>query len=100
MAARRYLVSGGAGFIGSNLVEALPRRAESVVVLDDFSTGRRQNLESALRARPSGAPEPIVIEGDIRHGATVRRALEGVTHVLHQAALPSVPRSIEDPAAS
>ncbi len=100
MAARRYLVTGGAGFIGSNLVEALLRRGDSVVVLDDFSTGRRPNLETAVRARSHGAPEPIVIQGDIRDRATVRRALEGVTHVLHQAALPSVPRSIEDPASS
>ncbi len=97
---RRYLVTGGAGFIGSNIVEALLRRGEQVVVLDDFSTGRRDNLESALKARREGAPPPDIIEGDIRHAATVRRAMRGVTHVLHQAALPSVQRSVEDPMAS
>src|SRR5207247_5013328 len=99
-AGRRYLVTGGAGFIGSHIVEALVRRGESVVVLDDFSTGRRQNLEAALRPRASGAPEPDVIEGDIRDKSAVRRALRGVTHVLHQAALPSVQRSVEDPTSS
>ncbi len=97
---RRYLVTGGAGFIGSNIVESLLRRGEQVVVLDDFSTGRRDNLESALRARREGEPTPDVIEGDIRDAPTVRRAMRGVTHVLHQAALPSVQRSVEDPMAS
>ncbi|HKB07179.1 MAG TPA: SDR family oxidoreductase [Candidatus Polarisedimenticolia bacterium] len=97
---RRYLVTGGAGFIGSNIVEALAGRGESVVVLDDFSTGRRKNLESALAVRPKGAPPPKIIEGDIRDARTVRRAMRGVTHVLHQAALPSVQRSVEDPLAS
>ncbi len=100
MGARRYLVTGGAGFIGSNLVEALLRRGESVVVLDDFSTGRRPNLEAAMRARPSGAPAPRVVEGDLRDRAVVREAVRGVSHVLHQAALPSVQRSIEDPLSS
>jgi nucleoside-diphosphate-sugar epimerase len=97
---RRYLVTGGAGFIGSHIVEALVRRGERVVVLDNFSTGRRQNLEAALRSRSSDGPEPEVIEADIRNQDAVRRALRGVTHVLHQAALPSVQRSVEDPASS
>src|SRR2546426_11565936 len=97
---RRYLVTGGAGFIGSNIVEALVRRGESVVVLDDFSTGRRENLDSVLNARPKGTPPPEIIEGDIRDAPTVRLAMRGVTHVLHQAALPSVQRSVEDPVAS
>src|SRR5438093_3760116 len=97
---RRYLVTGGAGFIGSNIVEALLRRGESVVVLDDLSTGRRENLDSALHASPKGAPAPEIIEGDIRNASTVRRAMRGVTHVIHQAALPSVQRSVEDPLAS
>lgn len=98
MAARRYLVTGGAGFIGSHLVEALLRQGESVVLLDNFSSGRRVNVDAALAARRPGAPEPVVIEGDIRDADAVRRAMRGVTHVLHQAALGSVPRSIEDPA--
>ncbi len=91
----RYLVTGGAGFIGSNIVEALMRRRQKVVVLDDLSTGRRDNLEAALRTRPAGAPE-----AEFRDSATVCRAMRGVTHVLHQAALPSVQRSIEDPLSS
>jgi nucleoside-diphosphate-sugar epimerase len=96
----KYLVTGGAGFIGSNIVEALLRGGESVIVLDDLSTGRRQNLDAALRAGGPGTRDPQIIEGDIRDAATVRRAMSGVTHVLHQAALPSVQRSVEDPMAS
>lgn len=95
-----YLVTGGAGFIGSNIVEALLRGGENVIVLDDMSTGRRQNLDAALRACGPGARPPQIVEGDIRDAATVRRAMSGVTHVLHQAALPSVQRSVEDPMAS
>lgn len=99
-AARKYLVTGGAGFIGSHLVEALVRRGERVVVLDDFSTGRRENLTAAIRARKDGAPEPQVVEGDLRDPEVARRAMRDVTHVLHQAALPSVPRSVDDPLTS
>jgi UDP-glucose 4-epimerase len=99
-AGARYLVTGGAGFIGSHIVEALVRRGERVVVLDDFSTGRRENLDAAFRTRPAGAPEPDVIEADIRDSETARRAVRGVSHVLHQAALPSVQRSVEDPVSS
>jgi len=98
--ARKYLVTGGAGFIGSHLAEALLRRGEAVVVLDNFATGRRENLAAALAARRPGAPEPMVIEGDVRDPAAVGRAMSGVTHVLHQAALASVPRSIAEPLAS
>src|SRR2546428_3726244 len=97
---RRYLVTGGAGFIGSHIVEHLLRRAERIVVLDDFSTGRRENLDAVLRSRAAGAPDPEVIQGDIRDVAAVARAMRGVTHVLHQAALPSVQRSVEDPVSS
>jgi UDP-N-acetylglucosamine/UDP-N-acetyl-alpha-D-glucosaminouronate 4-epimerase len=97
---RRFLVTGGAGFIGSHLVEALLRRGESIAVLDDFSTGRRDNLEAALGSLPAGAPKPDMIQGDIRDRAIVQRAVRGVSHVLHQAALPSVARSVEDPIAS
>jgi nucleoside-diphosphate-sugar epimerase len=100
VAGTRYLVTGGAGFIGSNIVEALLRRGERVVVFDDFSTGRRDNLAAAVRGRPAGAPEPEVVDGDIRDAAAVTRAMRGVTHVLHQAALPSVQRSVEDPLSS
>jgi len=97
MSAGRYLVTGGAGFIGSHIVEALLRRGEAVVVLDNLATGRRENITAAFGARAAGAPEPLFIEGDVRDRAVVTRAMQGVTHVLHQAALGSVPRSVEDP---
>jgi UDP-glucose 4-epimerase len=97
MGDRRYLVTGGAGFIGSHLVEALLRRGERVAVIDNFSTGRRANYESVAKGRPAGVPAPELFDGDIRDGALVRRALRNVTHVLHQAALPSVQRSVEEP---
>src|SRR5882724_2581630 len=97
MDGRRYLVTGGAGFIGSNIVEALLRKGERVVVFDDFSTGRRENLQAVVRGLPAGSPEPTTIEGDIRDANAVAKAMRGVTHVLHQAALPSVQRSVEAP---
>lgn len=86
-----YLVTGGAGFIGSHLVHELVRRGERVRVLDDFSTGRRENLQSVI-----GQVE--VIEGSLTDPDTVERAVAGVTYILHQGARPSVPRSIQDPA--
>lgn len=85
-----FLVTGGAGFIGSNIVEELLRRGERVRVLDNFSTGKRENL-AAFQERIE------LVEGDLRDLSTVRRAVEGVDYVLHQAALPSVPRSVDDP---
>lgn len=88
-----YLVTGGAGFIGSNLVEALLKRGEQVRVLDNFSTGRRENL-NPFRGQFE------LLEGDICDYQTVQQAVAGVEYVLHQAALPSVPRSIKDPLAS
>jgi len=95
----RYLVAGGGGFIGSNLVEALLLDGHDVRALDNFATGRRENLERAdAWARDGGTFE--LIEGDIRVTADCRRAVDGVDYVLHQAALPSVPRSIEDPTGS
>jgi UDP-glucose 4-epimerase len=88
-----YLVAGGAGFIGSNLVEALVNRGLRVRVLDNFSSGRRRNL--------AGLEDRIeVFEGDIRDYWTVTNAMEGVGIVLHQAALPSVERSIDNPLTS
>ncbi len=86
----RYLVTGGAGFIGSNIAEALVKRGEQVVVLDNLSTGYEKNI-AHLRNDLS------FIKGDVRDAATVREALAGVDYVLHEAALASVPRSIEDP---
>jgi UDP-glucose 4-epimerase len=90
----RWLVTGGAGFIGSNLVHRLARDGESVRVLDDFSTGRRANL----RGLPPGRVE--VVEGDLRDRRAVRAAVRGVDLVLHQGAIPSVPRSLADPGAT
>ncbi len=88
-----YLVTGGAGFIGSHLVENLLAGGGLVRVLDNFSTGRRENL-APFQDRID------LIEGDITDPSTCQRASEGVQVVFHQAALPSVPRSVEDPAMS
>ena len=85
-----YLVTGGAGFIGSNIVEELLKRNEKVRVLDNFSTGKRENLKQFEK-------DIELIEGDIRSYHIVKRAVEGIDIVFHQAALPSVPRSIHDP---
>ena len=85
------LVTGGAGFIGSHLTEALLRRGDSVRVLDDLSTGRRENLAAFER-------DIELIIGDLRDPEVVARAVRGVDVVFHQGALPSVPRSIADPA--
>ena len=89
----RYLVTGGAGFIGSNLVEALVEDGASVRVLDDFSTGRWENLDGLLG-------EIELLEGSITNPATCASACEGIDFVLHQAALASVPRSVASPAAT
>jgi len=89
------LVTGGAGFIGSNLVESLLKQENKVVCLDNFSTGKRENIEAFLHH-----PDFKLIEGDIRDLNTCRNAVNGVQHVLHQAALGSVPRSINDPITS
>ncbi len=86
----RYLVTGGAGFIGSHLVESLLARGQRVCVLDNFLTGKRENLAPFL-----GRIE--LVEGDLRDPDACRRAADGIDFVLHQAALPSVPRSVADP---
>lgn len=85
-----YLVTGGAGFIGSNLVEALVARGERVRVLDNFATGKRSNIQPWLHKLE-------LIEGSITRLEDCQRAVEGVDYVLHQAALPSVPKSIAMP---
>ena len=86
----KYLVTGGAGFIGSNIAEELVNRGERVRVLDNFSTGKAKNIQPFIN-------QIEFIEGDIRDLDVVRKAVEGVDYVLHQAALPSVPRSIDNP---
>jgi UDP-glucose 4-epimerase len=88
-----YLVAGGAGFIGSNIVAELIQRGERVRVLDNFSTGRRENIAQLV-------DHIDLIEGDLRDLSTVRQATEGVDYVLHQGALPSVQRSIDAPLAT
>jgi len=86
------LVTGGAGFIGSSLTEALLHRGHQVRVLDDFSTGKRENL-----VFDSPYPSLKIIEGDIQDKEICQRVMNGVEYVFHQAALPSVQRSVEDP---
>ncbi len=88
----RWLVTGGAGFIGSNLVHRLAADGEAVRVIDDFSSGRRANLRGLPPAKVQ------VVEADLRNPAAVAKAMRGVNYVLHQAAVPSVPRSLKDPA--
>lgn len=94
---KKILVTGGAGFIGSHLVEALLERGIEVVVLDDLSTGKQGNLQGLGEGRWSAGKEFEFVQGDIRDPGTVKGAVSGVDAVLHQAALGSVPRSVDDP---
>jgi len=97
----RYTVTGGAGFIGSHLTEELLRRGHQVRVADNFSTGKRENIDAAVRASGVTAPAAIdIVEGDLADLEVARRAVEGSQFVLHQAAIPSVPRSVKDPISS
>ena len=89
---KKVLITGGAGFIGSNLIERFIQQNNFIVCLDNFATGKRENIEPFL-----GNPNFRLIEGDIRDIAVCKKAVEGVDVVLHQAALGSVPRSIKDP---
>ena len=93
------LVTGGSGFIGSHLVEALLKRGALVRVLDNFATGNRRNLAAVVQRVPM-QENLTCIDGDITDGAAVREAVRGVEYILHQAALPSVQRSVEDPLTS
>jgi nucleoside-diphosphate-sugar epimerase len=87
---KKYLVTGGAGFIGSNIVEELVKRGERVRVVDNFITGKRENLEPFL-----GKIE--LIKGDVRDLAFMEKSARGIDYVIHQAAFRSVPKSVEDP---
>jgi len=89
---RKILITGGAGFIGSNLCDHFISKGFQVVCLDNFATGFRHNIEHLL-----SSPHFFLIEGDIRNLETCKKSCEGVDMVLHQAALGSVPRSIGDP---
>ncbi len=112
----RFLVTGGAGFIGSHIVERLLKDGHFVRVLDNFSSGKRENVEAAKQAVkqglspqevghppiryggvPSSVPDLEVFEGDIRDKATCDKACEGIDYISHQAALRSVPKSMKDP---
>jgi len=86
----KYVVTGGAGFIGSHMVEELVRRGETVRVADDFSSGRRENLRAGVD----------LVEGSIAEPDVARRAVAGCDYVIHLAAIPSVPRSVKDPVTS
>ncbi len=88
-----YLVTGGAGFIGSHIVKTLIARGEQVRVIDNFLSGSRDNLRDVIDSIE-------LVEGDIRDAESMHRVMDGVKYCLHQAALPSVPRSIEDPVMS
>jgi nucleoside-diphosphate-sugar epimerase len=87
-----YLVTGGAGFIGSHIAEELLRRGQQVRIVDSLITGKRRNLEPLKGAE--------FIEGDLADLAVAQRAVDGIEYVLHQAAIPSVPRSVKDPVTS
>lgn len=91
----KILITGGAGFIGSNLTEYFLGKGHKVVVLDNFATGHRHNI-----VQHEGNPNFLLIEGDIRNVADCEKAVQSVDFVLHQAALGSVPRSIKDPQTS
>jgi len=88
----KILITGGAGFIGSNLCDHFISNGYQVVCLDNFATGFRKNIQHHL-----SNPDFTLVEGDIRNMEDCRKAVEGVAYVLHQAALGSVPRSIKDP---
>jgi UDP-N-acetylglucosamine 4-epimerase len=92
---KKILVTGGAGFIGSNLTEALLKLNNEVICLDNFSTGKKENIIAFTTN-----PNYTLIEGDIRNLSDCQLAVKGVDYVLHQAALGSVPRSIKDPITS
>jgi nucleoside-diphosphate-sugar epimerase len=86
----KYLVTGGAGFIGSHIAERLVEQGAEVCILDNFSTGKRENLENLQG-------HAVILEGDLRDSVLVRQAVEGVDVIFHEAAFVSVPQSMEQP---
>src|SRR5205823_12935922 len=88
-----YVVTGGGGFIGSHIVEELIRRRETVRIIDNFSTGKRENVEAFKN-------DAEIIEADIAEAKNLAELMNGADYVIHQAAIPSVPKSILDPAKS
>lgn len=97
IASKRLLVTGGAGFIGSHIVEVLVESGSTVRVLDNFSTGKKENLENLLGGSIKPGSDFEVIKADLRDYQAVEKASKDVDGILHQAALGSVPRSVEDP---
>ena len=89
----RYVVTGGGGFIGSHIIEELVRRNETVTIIDNFSTGKHENVEPF-------EDDVEVIEADIAEAKNLTQFLKGADYVIHQAAIPSVPKSIIDPVKS
>jgi UDP-N-acetylglucosamine 4-epimerase len=92
---QKVLITGGAGFIGSNLVESMLDAGNHVVCLDNFSTGKRENIRGFM-----DNPDFRLIEGDIRNYQDCEKSVKGIDFVFHQAALGSVPRSVKDPVTS
>lgn len=106
---KRAVVTGGAGFIGSHLAEELARRGYQVIIFDDLSTGKLENIAPLSNARNSMNSESSItqqtgvvcfIKGSVTNSPLLREILRGVDFVFHQAAIPSVPRSVENPLAS
>ncbi|MFT3893348.1 MAG: SDR family NAD(P)-dependent oxidoreductase [Anaerolineales bacterium] len=91
----KYLVTGGAGFIGSHIAETLLAQGNSVRILDNFSTGKRENIE--VLTSHFGTSQLEIIEGDIRNASHVAEAVRGVDIIFHEAAFVSVPQSMEEP---
>lgn len=97
----RWVVTGGAGFIGSHLVEELLRADQDVILIDNFATGKRSNIDDVCKSVGESKSKRLFIhEADIRDQAKMVKLIEGTDYVLHQAALGSVPRSIKDPLTS
>src|SRR5678815_1184000 len=91
----KYLVTGGAGFIGSHIAQALLEQGQSVRILDNFSSGKRENIEELTRQ--FGRDQLEVLEGDVRDVSRVNEAVSGIEVIFHEAAFVSVPQSMDEP---